>query len=843
MSETRTCNVREDLNPYLTAVCLAGIVALGVIVRLYRIEAESVWWDEFTSLTHMGASSLWKFLKLNRTLDPATFPLYYSLEYLWYHYIASSVHSLRLFSILIGMASVLLLYVFGRDLFGKRAGLAAALCMALSPNHIHHSQGIRMYVLMTLLALLSAYTFMHLVQSWKGRWWAAHLASNFLLLWTHPFALLLLGVEAVFLILFRRRPLKSVATWVGAHCLLVLPSAIYLSQVSFWSPQSTGSWMRMPSFFEFLGDLFADDVVSLTYQLRLSDYWVTSPLRYGLDGALAVVLVGSCAWFGWNRYTRRDTDRKGFQDFLFLAAWLLAPALVLYAASLIWRPCVFPRYTLHSSLALYLMIGGAISVTRNTWKSVGATAAIAGLIGFQWVALQPGPQRTDWQSASALVRSQAQSNDLVLVHVSIWRDVFEYNLGASDLAIASAESIPTLARQAGFFLEQCRQSDADKGRLVWAVVLRPYFDSGPNREFEDALKNQGLEFVRTEFGGIEHVLVYKITSGRAGPIKLDSVAEADRLDVSKAFANLGLALAGAKDYRLAMVTFRWLFEFEPGSRPTYGNLQRALEKNGEIENTILAVRALLRAQGDWGRRDLDAAQEALLDSVHYDPKYALAYMDLVPICWARANGEATALRYLRTARSLDSNEEISKQLAVRGLDLAEAKDYRTAMAIFRWLFDFDATCRPIYGNLELALETGAGIEPATRAVRALRKGWLAQSHRDQAGAQEAFRAAFQYDPNYALALRTLAESYVGQAMSSLVEENDEAAAVESLRKACALDAAHLDPRMGYFLQLLENKDYQGILAGTEQSPTPAPQAFIDWLKGRIEASKIPAKSN
>jgi len=201
-------------------VCLAGILAAGLALRLYRIGAESVWWDEFTSLTYLDAPSLWTFLKLNRTMDPLTLPLYYSLEYLWYHHVGSSVHSLRWLSILIGEASILLLYVFGRNLFGRTAGLAAALCMAFSPNHIHHSQGIRMYVLMTMLALASAYTFMRLLQTWKRRHWAAHLAVNFLLLWTHPFAFLLIGVEAVFLVLFRRKPMQPAAVWLGAHALL-----------------------------------------------------------------------------------------------------------------------------------------------------------------------------------------------------------------------------------------------------------------------------------------------------------------------------------------------------------------------------------------------------------------------------------------------------------------------------------------------------------------------------------------------------------------------------------------------------------------------------------------------
>ncbi len=651
---------RQDLSPILTAACLAAIVALGLFMRLHRLGAESAWWDEFTSLTHLGAPSLWKFLMLNRTLDPATLPLYYTLEYLWWHHVGASVYSLRLLSILLGLAGVPLLYVFGRDLFGKRAGLMAALCLAVSPIHIHHAQGIRMYVLMTLLALFSSWTFMRLVRSWEKRWWAAHLLGNLLLLWTHPFASLMIGVEAAYIIVFCPLPVKRTAAWMGLTCLVAVPSVLYLSQVRFWSPQTTSSWLKVPQPGEFLSDLFFDDVVSFAYQLRLSDYWTANPMRNLFDWALAAALLGSCMWVGWTCWKRRNRDRNAFQIFMFLAAWLLLPAAVLYCASLVWRPCIFPRYTLHSSLALYLIIGGAVQSAQKTWMAVGAAAAMAGLIGFQWLALQPGPQRTDWQSAAAQVRAQANPKDLVLVKVSIWRDVFRYSLGPSEMAIASAESAQTLASQAGFFLEQCRQSGTDKDLVVWAVVLKPYFDSGPDPEFEDALKGLGLAFTRTEFRGIEHVLVYRVTRAGTEPIQWAGRDGGDKDEISNAFADLALELTEGRNPRAALEAFRWLFEADPGTRLMYGRLQLALVKKSGVEPATLSVRALLKAYQALGRRDFLTAQDWFREALRHDPEYALAYRNLAVTALIVDNDEVAALECLRNACKLDpdSNQEL-----------------------------------------------------------------------------------------------------------------------------------------------------------------------------------------
>ena len=49
-------------------------------MRAAGITAESAWWDEYTSVMHLDAPSLGRFLSLNRTLDPLTLPLYYTLE-------------------------------------------------------------------------------------------------------------------------------------------------------------------------------------------------------------------------------------------------------------------------------------------------------------------------------------------------------------------------------------------------------------------------------------------------------------------------------------------------------------------------------------------------------------------------------------------------------------------------------------------------------------------------------------------------------------------------------------------------------------------------------------------
>jgi uncharacterized membrane protein len=228
-------------------IALAAIAALALALRLYRIGAESVWWDEYTSVAYLDAPTLWSFLKLNRTLDPATFPLYYVLEYLWWSWVSNSIAGVRVLSVILGLAALPLLYMLGRMLFNRTAGVIAALLLALSPIHVFHAQGVRMYVLFNLLAIASMLTFVYLLRDGRKRWWGVHFVVSVLLLWTHPFAGLVLAAQVAYLLLFHFRSPKLILAWGGLNFSAVMTLGVYIASVRFWSTESTTNWLRLPS--------------------------------------------------------------------------------------------------------------------------------------------------------------------------------------------------------------------------------------------------------------------------------------------------------------------------------------------------------------------------------------------------------------------------------------------------------------------------------------------------------------------------------------------------------------------------------------------------------------------
>ncbi|HEO71529.1 MAG TPA: hypothetical protein ENN80_09705, partial [Candidatus Hydrogenedentes bacterium] len=192
---------------------LLAILLLGLALRLYQLGEQSLWYDEFISLSQTSQPDLLSCLRAERPANPDMVHAYFTLQYFWANWIGDSVISVRLMSILFGVLAIALIYLLARDLFGPSGGAVAALCLALSSVHIYQAQEIRYYSLTTLMALCTAYTFLRVVRGGKWHWWVLNALANVTLVWTHLFGCFLLVAYGVFLIIFRWRRVRMCAVW------------------------------------------------------------------------------------------------------------------------------------------------------------------------------------------------------------------------------------------------------------------------------------------------------------------------------------------------------------------------------------------------------------------------------------------------------------------------------------------------------------------------------------------------------------------------------------------------------------------------------------------------------
>jgi uncharacterized membrane protein len=135
-----------------TLLSLGAISLLALALRVARLDFQPLWWDEGYSVFFATRDLATMLARTAIDIHP---PLYYALLQVWIFLVGRSDVALRLLSVGIGVAAVPSIYALACGLFNRRVGVFAAVLLALSPLHVYYSQEVRMYGLVTLLALLS----------------------------------------------------------------------------------------------------------------------------------------------------------------------------------------------------------------------------------------------------------------------------------------------------------------------------------------------------------------------------------------------------------------------------------------------------------------------------------------------------------------------------------------------------------------------------------------------------------------------------------------------------------------------------------------------------------------
>lgn len=211
----------------LVALALGLITVVALLVRL-RSFGDSLFADELSSfyiVAHHGPSTILHLLN-GHGIDVNP-PLYYLLSWVSEQLFGLSVQSLRLVSLLAGVALIPLTFLLGRRVAGVGVGLVAGLIVALSPFLIFYSTEARAYAFVTVLVLAASLALLTALASGKSAWWIAYGALSCAALYCHYTAIFPLALQAVWAIGTQPNArAKVVVSNLGALVLFVpwLPS-------------------------------------------------------------------------------------------------------------------------------------------------------------------------------------------------------------------------------------------------------------------------------------------------------------------------------------------------------------------------------------------------------------------------------------------------------------------------------------------------------------------------------------------------------------------------------------------------------------------------------------------
>lgn len=367
---------------------LLGIVVVAAALRFATLTSQSYWLDESQAAHELSLSfgamlHAWSGYEWNP-------PLYEIVAWPWAKLLGTGPAALRALSAIFGIAVVALLYLCGRELVSRRAGLAAAALAAVNPFMIWYSQEAREYMLMALLCTASLLFF---ARAFNRRptvrrdllCWAVLSALAVLTMYFSGF---LVAAEGLALV-YRLRSRPSVAA--------LLAQAVVLAP---WIPHVVPQLKHPATFITSQGLVTRMQQVPVTF--ALNTLYKGPLVQYGLVGAavgaaivLALLLIGAS-----------DRELRGAGLAAGLAGFVIAAPLLLALAG---RDDFLARGLMGAWPPLAVVFGAAC--TGRGARLTGAAFGVVLLGLFAWsgvkIDTESGYQRPDWRGvASALGTSR-----------------------------------------------------------------------------------------------------------------------------------------------------------------------------------------------------------------------------------------------------------------------------------------------------------------------------------------------------------------------------------------------------------------------------------------------------
>ena len=314
-------------------------ICLGLVLRLYQLGKQSLWFDEaYSVLMSKNLTGIW----FDQTRD-ASPPFYYTLLHCWMGWFGKDEFSIRFLSVLFGVLLIPLIYAVGTTLFEKRVGFYASLLTAISPIHIYYSQEVKMYTLLPLLSLASFFMLYLCLKEKKNIYWVVYGLVTILVLYTHNYGIFLLIAELCFYILFNPKPKGSSLKFVLTQAVILLDYLPRLLVISEQAARDMNPWIQVPTLSDVASTFMHFSLLSWSLFLTES---LSKTLNFVLPLFALIFLIGICS---------REKNK------LFLQTYLLLPLGLAFGVSYKIPVYVAGRYDMIVFPAFCLILAVGLS--------------------------------------------------------------------------------------------------------------------------------------------------------------------------------------------------------------------------------------------------------------------------------------------------------------------------------------------------------------------------------------------------------------------------------------------------------------------------------------------------
>jgi mannosyltransferase len=378
-------------------IVLTFLVACAAAISYFVFSRTSLRLDEAQSLFQISRNYAGTLFAVAQDVHV---PGYHTLLQAWTFVFGNNVVAARYMSLVFFLATIPLVYVLGRMVFGHKAGIYAAILVTISPFMQWYGSEARMYSMLAFMTVLHYIFFIKVYNEGKGLHWLGYILVAMLGLYTHYFFAFVLLTEVLFYVLYRKSfPKGSLKKFTLAAVLSLAAIAPWLLYVrSLGTASNTQPALTSPS----SGDVFN------TYAQFLFGFQVD---------ALNTIIVSLWPIVVLLAFYALQKNHKITQQAVFFALAAVIPVVAAFIISVTIRPFYLSRYLIVSLPPLLILIAWIFSIYPKKVRrimQIGLVIVTLGLLLIQILNPQT-PVKEDYKQAVGYLNQTVTAQDVVVV--------------------------------------------------------------------------------------------------------------------------------------------------------------------------------------------------------------------------------------------------------------------------------------------------------------------------------------------------------------------------------------------------------------------------------------------
>lgn len=374
------------------------IIVLAFILRIINLN-QSLWFDEAINVVFAQANDFWWFI-IKYPIGDFHPPGWFAILWGWGHIFGFSEISVRMPSVILGVSTVGLVYLLGKDLFNKKVALLASLLLSIAPLHVYYSQEARMYVFAAFSVTLSFYFLNRLMLNNKLAG-VGLIASLILVLYSDYLAYFIIPVQIIYLIWVKKLNIKILLSYLIAGMTLIPWLSIFPLQLQTGINKS----ISLPGWEQVVGGSNIKDLLLIPIKTFFGRVTVLNKYLYLVIFVFVGIIVGSVFLLGLKKLDQSTRP---------LLCWLLIPIILAFLISF-FIPVLSYFRLIYILPAFYLVLGKGIeSLPKRVANIALIFICLVSIVSLAGYYLNPKFQRENWRGAINFVSQNLDRNSIVI---------------------------------------------------------------------------------------------------------------------------------------------------------------------------------------------------------------------------------------------------------------------------------------------------------------------------------------------------------------------------------------------------------------------------------------------